>query len=229
MKIVKSHSWQEKLEAFANTFSAHTQTLQLQLSITINVVASDTDANVRTLDSKIDVVINLLRQRPKTEEDIYTYIATQGGIEKIVADEEQFTSLLDQVKATKGRSGGDAYGEYYKSYGGGYRDRDDYRDGYTRGEDRNPTASASYLASVRAALSTPGIEQFIIENRSIWTMKLEDQTLKLETSIELNTQRVLLAVASRDGPYQSVLHPQVREVWKVEVCQGVVHARLINA
>lgn len=90
--------------------------------------------------------------------------------------------------------------------------------GLAGNEARNPTAAAAYRACVRAALSAPGIERLIMDNRAIWKMKLDDQTARLESVLELNTQRVLLAIASRDGPYQSVLHPQVRETWKTEVC-----------
>lgn len=174
---------------------------------------------MRTLDAKVETVISLLRQRPQIEEDISGYIDTQGGIEKIVEDEQEFTNLLAQTKPRFSPGG------YYDTKGGeyerprGYYSRPVRAGAYATygGPGLNPATITDYRVTMRSALATPGVEHFILENRAIWNVKFEDQTLRLEAAVELNTNRVLVAIESRDGPWQSVQDPHVRETWKVEV------------
>lgn len=82
----------------------------------------------------------------------------------------------------------------------------------------DPVSIMAYQATVRSACAIPGVQHLIAENQVIWMMKFEDQTAKLETTIEINTCQVMMAIENRDGPYQNILDPYIRETWKIEVC-----------
>jgi hypothetical protein len=100
VKIIKSSSWQEKLEDFAQAFSDLKNTLKMKLLLIINSLAGDTNSIVSSTDRKMDEILKLLRRRTEFEIELSEFIQNNGGIENSVTNDEFMKRLIKKFEGS---------------------------------------------------------------------------------------------------------------------------------
>ncbi|KAF8310377.1 hypothetical protein DL93DRAFT_2084553 [Clavulina sp. PMI_390] len=93
VKIIKSQSWQDKLENFVQGFSNLRSTLKMKVLLVINSVAGDTNSIVSTTDRKMDQVLKLLHRKTDFEIELSEFIQSHGDIRTAMKSDD-FMKLL---------------------------------------------------------------------------------------------------------------------------------------
>ena len=111
VKIIKSTDWQNKVEQFAKSFSGLKDELRMKLLLIIHNNTNDTNSVVTNTDTKIDLVLALLRRKTEFEAELLKFIKGNGGIINSVGNDEFMGKLVRKFEGVGDDLGPQTFGD----------------------------------------------------------------------------------------------------------------------
>ncbi|KAF8336264.1 uncharacterized protein EI90DRAFT_3045091 [Cantharellus anzutake] len=94
VRMVKSLSWQEKFESFAQKFSELKTRLNDAIFVIIHKSTKEINERAKASDEKLDQVLGLLKKRTDLEYQMDRYIQQHGGIGRCLEDDNLIQGLI---------------------------------------------------------------------------------------------------------------------------------------
>ena len=94
VRIIKSFSWQEKFEDFAQMFSKLKASLNDAMLLAIHKSTIEIKERTKVSDEKLNQVLVILKKRTDVEHDIARYIQRNGGINRCLERDSMMHDLI---------------------------------------------------------------------------------------------------------------------------------------
>ncbi|KAI1785559.1 hypothetical protein LXA43DRAFT_1115141, partial [Ganoderma leucocontextum] len=208
-KVFRGSRWDDALHIFLRRFSKRRADIEFALAIHLGINIDIAHRKLDTLDSKVDVVIDILRQStPPEQRELAAFVKRRGGPEAVLENETLLASLYRDRSATISTSGSTPS---TTSRG--------------RAKLRRRESTIDFQALKAELLDDPDIA--IANNFESFERKfmMQQRELAAEMRRIIHHQGDLVISAVTAGPHDRIIDPDLRNIWKEMRWRGNVKAR----